>query len=407
MSSLLEIKEILKRAYAKYEVFIMPVLKFLLTFVALLMVNSKLGYMSKIDNMGIVLIVSLLSSFLPFGFALFFAIVFILLHFYALAMEVALVGLCVFLVMALLFFRFAPKDSLAVLLTPICFFFKVPYVMPVSMGLIGNPMSMVSVSCGVVVHYLVDFVAENATAIKSLDESESTVRLRMVIDALLDNKQMMVTVMAFAVTVVVSYVIRRMSIDYAWTVSIVAGAMLNALILLVGDLMFDTNISVVGVLLGTVVSIALLKGLQFFVFNVDYTRTEKVQFEDDEYYYYVKAVPKVTVAQQTKTVKHINTASGYGTRQTPVARGGARPVSRQAGVPGQRTGYAVSGDGVQASRNTSARTVSTERTRYAGQNGTYTEGQRLQRDRLQSGRSVTTGKTPDTETDFEDDYEEI
>lgn len=392
MSSLLEIKEILKRVYAKYEVFIMPVLKFLLTFVALLVVNGKLGYMSKIDNMGIVLIVALLSSFLPFGFALFFAIVFILLHFYALAIEVALVGACVFLVMALLFFRFAPKDSVTVILTPICFFFKVPYVMPVSMGLIGNPMSMVSVSCGVVVHYLVDFVAQNATAIKALDESESTVRLRMVIDALLDNKQMFVTVMAFAVTVVVTYVIRRMSIDYAWTVSIVAGAMLNALILLVGDLMFDTNISVVGVLLGTVVSIALLKALQFFVFNVDYTRTEKVQFEDDEYYYYVKAVPKVTVAKQTKTVKRINTPSGYG----------ARPVARQTGASGQRTEYSRPANGSKGTRP-----VSTERTRYAGQGGTYTEGQRLQRDRLQSGRSVTTGRTPEVEKEYEDDYEEI
>ncbi len=392
MSSLLEIKEILKRVYAKYEVFIMPVLKFLLTFVALLMVNSKLGYMSKIDNMGIVLIVALLSSFLPFGFALFFAIAFILLHFYALAIEVALVGLCVFVVMALLFFRFAPKDSVAVLLTPVCFFFKVPYVVPVSMGLVGNPMSMVSVSCGVVVHYLVDFVAENATAIKALDESESTVRLRMVIDALLDNKQMIVTVMAFAITVVVAYVIRRMSIDYAWTVSIVASSMLNALILLVGDLMFDTNISVVGVLLGTVVSIGLLKVLQFFVFNVDYTRTEKAQFEDDEYYYYVKAVPKVTVAKQTKTVKRINTASGYsasgqrtGQRTTASAQGQRRPVS-----------------GAQ-----SQRPVSTERTRYVGQDGAYGEGGRLQRDRLQSGRSVTTGRTPVTEVEIEDDYEEI
>ena len=33
-----------------------------------------------------------------------------------------------------------------------------------------------------------------------------------------------------------------------------------------------------------------------FLFSVDYSRTERVQFEDDEYYYYVKAVPKVVVA---------------------------------------------------------------------------------------------------------------
>ena len=30
----------------------------------------------------------------------------------------------------------------------------------------------------------------------------------------------------------------------------------------------------------------------FFFFSVDYTCTEYVQFEDDDYYYYVKAVPR-------------------------------------------------------------------------------------------------------------------
>ena len=46
--------------------------------------------------------------------------------------------------------------------------------------------------------------------------------------------------------------------------------------------------------------------IQFFEFNVDYNRTEKVQFEDDEYYYYVKAVPKVNVSTPERTVKRIN-----------------------------------------------------------------------------------------------------
>ena len=39
---------------------------------------------------------------------------------------------------------------------------------------------------------------------------------------------------------------------------------------------------------------------------MDYTRAEHLQFEDDEYYYYVKAIPKVSVAVREKTVKKIN-----------------------------------------------------------------------------------------------------
>ena len=48
--------------------------------------------------------------------------------------------------------------------------------------------------------------------------------------------------------------------------------------------------------------------LTFFFFNLDYTRIESVQFEDDDYYYYVKAVPKVTVSDSLRTVKTISTS---------------------------------------------------------------------------------------------------
>ena len=41
-------------------------------------------------------------------------------------------------------------------------------------------------------------------------------------------------------------------------------------------------------------------------FNVDYSRTERLQFEDDEYYYYVKAVPKSVITGSEKKVKHFH-----------------------------------------------------------------------------------------------------
>ena len=44
----------------------------------------------------------------------------------------------------------------------------------------------------------------------------------------------------------------------------------------------------------------------FFVHNVDYSRTERLEFEDDEYYYYVKAVPKMTISQAQREIKTIS-----------------------------------------------------------------------------------------------------
>lgn len=336
MRNLLEVKELIKRIYSKYEVYIMPALKFILTLVVLSCINGQLGYMARINNISIVLMVSLLCSFLPTGFIILFAAIFVLLHFYALALEVALVGLCLFLVMLLLFFRFSPKDSLVVLLMPLCFGLHIPYAMPLAMGLIGTPASSISIACGVIVYYLIHFVSQNASAINALDAEETTARLRMAIDSILNNKEMLVVVAAFVFTVVLVYTIRRMALDHSWTIAMVAGTIVDVVILLLGDLMYDTNVSVLGVLFGSVVSLGLVIVLQFFVFSVDYSRTEKVQFEDDEYYYYVKAVPKMTVAAPEKTVKRINTPVGRNTHSGNVQRPVGKPAASRT-ITGQRT----------------------------------------------------------------------
>ena len=115
----------------------------------------------------------------------------------------------------------------------------------------------------------------------------------------------MVVLISFCVTTIIVYIIRRLSVDHAWTIAIFVGAVTNVIILLVGDLMYETGISVVSLILGTIAALAIAKVVEFFAFNVDYTRTEYVQFEDDEYYYYVKAIPKNTVAKSKRTVKKI------------------------------------------------------------------------------------------------------
>ena len=259
MTGLLELREKIKMIYSKNEVFILPIAKFLLAFLVFNTINGQMGYMTKLDNIAIVLIVALLCSFLPMGCMLLLSAVFSLLHMYALSLEVALVGFCVYLVMFLLFFRFSPKDSLVVVLTPLLCVFKVPYIIPIAMGLIGTPVSAVSVGCGVIVYYLILTVIGGATTISTMGSAEATAKIRLIIDGILDNKAMLVMVTAFAITVIVVYLIRRMSVDYSWTIAMVAGAMIDLVILLVGDLLYDTNISVLNAILGSVVAIAAAK----------------------------------------------------------------------------------------------------------------------------------------------------
>ena len=308
MTSLLEFKQYIKRFYIKYETYITYVRKFLLALVSILVINSKLGYMDALTNIAIVMMASLLCAILPANFIVFISAAFILGHLYSLAMECALIALVIFILMFLLYFRFSPKDTLAVLLTPIFFFMHIPYVMPLAMGLLGTPASVVSVSFGLVISYMIGYFSSNATSFGSDGVVEAANGFSTIINGIIGNKEMMVMIIVFAIVLVLVYIIRRSSIDHCWKIAIAAGSIGLMIFTLIGDIMSDTQISIAGVILGTIISALLMLVVEFFAFNMDYSRTEKVQFEDDEYYYYVKAVPKVTVATPERKVKKINRA---------------------------------------------------------------------------------------------------
>ena len=307
MSALLEMREKLRDIYSKGEVYLTPLFKFLLALVVLLSINANIGYMDRIaGNIIIPLIVAVMCSFLPMNFIVLFGALFICLNSYEVSMECGIVALAVFVLMFILYFRFSSKDTIVVALLPLMFMLKIPYIIPIAVGLLCTPLSVVSVACGTIAYYLVLFIKENAQTISDLETEEAIGKFRFVIDGLLGNQEIIIVLIAFSVIVITVYVIRMLSIDHSWTIGMCVGGVLGATILLIGDLSFDTHISLLSLILGMIASLLLAVGLQFFVFNVDYSRTEYVQFEDDEYYYYVKAVPKNSVPQTKVNVKKIH-----------------------------------------------------------------------------------------------------
>lgn len=292
MEQLLIIREYIKNFVSRNESYLRPAGKFLLTMISLSLINSKIGYATKLTNFAFTVILSLLCSFLPANFIVLLCAGMMLLHLYSLSLEAVIVVGVLLVIMFLVYFRFSPKDTVFLLLTPVCFALKIPYVIPISAGLVSGVSSVVSVGSGVILYYILTFINTNAETLKGMATDEMVAKLRFIIDELLFNKEMLVLAFGFAVTIVVVNIIRRLSVDHAWTFAIITGTLSNIVVVLAGDLKFGTYISVAGLIGGSIVAVIVVTIIKFFVFNVDYARTEKVQFEDDEYYYYVKAVPK-------------------------------------------------------------------------------------------------------------------
>lgn len=306
MTGLLETREYLKSFYAKNEIYVNPCVKFLLALISIIIINSTMGYMALLKNPIVILVMALMCSFMPKNFVVILGALWILLHSLSLAMECAVVMAAVIAIMFLLYFRFTPKHTIVVLLTPLMFALRVPYAMPVALGLLSTPVSAVSLSCGVVVYYMMKFMADNITVFSAMDAETGSQKFRIMLDGILDNKAMFVTIIVFVLTLFLVYTIRRLSIDNAWVVAIIAGICTDAVLLLVSEFIMELQFSVIAIGLGSIVSFGICLLIQLMEFNVDYSRTEMVQFEDDEYYYYVKAVPKNILSTPDKKVKRIN-----------------------------------------------------------------------------------------------------
>ena len=84
---------------------------------------------------------------------------------------------------------------------------------------------------------------------------------------------------------------------------------MNILCLFIGVFVADISVPVVTIIISSFFAAAVGMVMEFFLFHLDYTRTEIVQFEDDDYYYYVKAVPKISVPKPEVQVKNITEAA--------------------------------------------------------------------------------------------------
>ncbi len=306
MMALLEFREMLRSFYGKCDAVLIPVIKFVVSVTAFWLLNDSIGYMEKLKSPVVWLALSVVCSFLPYGVISFLAGVVLVAHISSVSLEMALVLSVILVMAAILYYGFQPGDSYLLLLTPILFHFRIPYVIPLLVGLSGGLAGVIPVSLGVFLYYTIQYVKQNAGVLTNDAAVEITQKYVQVIKSMMNNNLMLVMIAAFAAGILVVYLIRTLSVDYAWHIAIVAGAMVQLMVVFVGDFMFDVSVPMLEFLFGVIAAMILAAVYNFFVFAVDYSRTEYVQFEDDDYYYYVKAVPKITVSAPDVKVQKIN-----------------------------------------------------------------------------------------------------
>ena len=309
--ALLSMRQNIISEFKKYEYINLPFMKFILIFSAIHMLITATNYTGALSGVIAVMFLALIGTFVSAQWILIGSILLTTLFILPANPIFAILMFILLTILYLAFMRLFPKEGLLTLVTLMAFAINVPLILPIIVALLGGYICIVMMIIGVIVWFMVPeltAVIQTTTLNKSELVDLATSVSKTDFNALLMDEKMLSVVVVFFIVFSVVYIIRKQSIDYAPYIAIGVGMVVNILGFGLAILFFDD----IGMKMGSIILWTVIGGIvavvvQFFSVALDYQRSEVVQFEDDDNYYYVKVVPKINVKVKHTTVKHVYT----------------------------------------------------------------------------------------------------
>lgn len=303
MNAFIRFRDDIRRFVLSKEMLFLKLWSAFVAFIGLLCISSNFGHNKTISQIWVSIIISIVCAFFPIqGVALVLAIV-LFVDLASLSAEVAFVTLGLVVAGYLVCAYFRSKNSFNMVMVPICYSIGSPYVMSLGTGLMSNLNELTSIVCGSVIAYYLHIIKDNTTAI--VDETSDVSVFSLIKEQMIGNRLFWFFIIAMVAMYMVVYLLRQASINMSWIIANAAGVAVEFIIMLAGYLFSSQKSQIPGLILGNILVFMVGVILNYFVLDLDYSRIEKVQFEDDDYYYYVTAVPKIRIAEEDKEVKKI------------------------------------------------------------------------------------------------------
>ncbi|MBQ5484127.1 MAG: hypothetical protein IIT72_01375 [Lachnospiraceae bacterium] len=182
----------------------------------------------------------------------------------------------------------------------------IPYLAPLWAGLFGNISEVTTIICGSVISFYLKTVHDS---VPQIADAPDTVNALDLVQSMVSNPMFFVYELAIVGMFVMVWLFRSSKLKHSWVWAVIFGTLTEFVIMLGGSLFLNDSRGLTQITVGSLVTL-IVGILLFFVFqDLDFKRVETVQFSDDEYYYYVTAVPRIRLAEEDKEIKKI-TGSG-------------------------------------------------------------------------------------------------
>ena len=293
MESILKLKNSIRDICRKQDEIITPILRFIWSLIVFMSIQKIFGYNDLASKPEVTILIAVMAALLPDGFMFFMAGVVMALHSFSVSLEVGAVFIVLFVIIYCVYIRFFPKYAYAVLMVPVFYVLHIPFAAPIVIALVAGLGGVVPAVCGVALYYFSQCAAEINHLLATKSNENEIEAVKQLSSVLIGNRDMYTTMIAFAVTVLTIALLAKLTFNYAIYVAMGAGIVVNIIGAILAGFIMSEDVPMDMVVIGSIVGLVLAFILRFGQGILDYKHTERVQFEDDDYYYYVKAVPKI------------------------------------------------------------------------------------------------------------------
>ncbi len=309
MMALYGVKARIKNFFEKNDRWIRPLMHVILASTIYFMLITEYPYRTEVAKYAVpmILLLAVVGAFFPIGVSAFFATVLIFMEISKVSYIAAAGAGLIVLIYLLLLGRFSSYQSVVIIAMIALWKWNVIGAVPLIAGLMFAPTMIPACAMGVVFHYILESFEDYYQYSQGIVDQENTLQgLQHLFQYIMGKKEIYVYAIAISLTLLVTYVIRKMKFSYSSYVGISVGAVIYALsVIELGNLFKVENIHLGTVTSGTLIGLCIAIVVQFFRFSLDYHRARRLQFEDDDYYYYVDAIPKLKISKGEKQVTHL------------------------------------------------------------------------------------------------------
>ena len=307
MKLLLSIRNRIEDIYYKRPVLTGYIVRFALALAVLMILRANLGFNEILSNFLFVVIFSAVSAFVPIKPLVFILVAYTVVQIFSLSSGVGLFACLLFIVMYFLYFRFSENTGYMILLIPLLYMIRLPIFIPLILAVAAPAGSVVSVVLGYIVYFFLRYIHVNAAVFQGTVENGEVRKLSMVISGVFTYREMWYATGCIILMFFIVYYLKRININRSNEMAMAIGSGIYLIVILICYLIFGniTSQKLLQAVIGCAISCFLAMLVSSIVLPLDYSRTELLEFEDEEYKYYVRAVPKSRISRESVRIKRI------------------------------------------------------------------------------------------------------